>query len=449
MNSLYSLIFALLFAHGANAVEFKVREGVDFSKLDKYQKIYSLPYLASRIHNVFQHPTLDKDEIGKYLKWGEAGLTIMANPNEEPALAIKTNYFLEYGGHSAPTESVNCFKKSRNPFRPLKGLKVALDPGHIGGKFSKLEKKYVLMDGGRIDFNEGDLNYYTALKLKLMLERAGAEVFMTRGKESAALGSFDDWFSIDKNIMDAYDSWRLAKFGAHKDAEGRLADIALFKAERETTFYVFFGREEMRKRADLINEFNPDFTLLIHYNGYPGEYNRQGVQTRKTRDEHGQNVGTNTQNYNMLFVPGSFMKNELNEKHTQFHFLKLLLDNKIIDGSIDLCTDLLGSVMKKFKDLKTADYGDPYYTADVSLPIVKKDGQQLRGIFHRNLDMLRFLNAPSCYMELFVQDNFEEAEILNTNNAKLKQHRVPKKILNVARSYFKGIKKYFKAKTCK
>ncbi|HEY8966562.1 MAG TPA: hypothetical protein VIM58_08970, partial [Candidatus Methylacidiphilales bacterium] len=63
--------------------------------------------------------------------------------------------------------------------KPLDGLRIAIDPGHIGGRWGQIEDRSIFYEGvGRLQ--EGDLNLITAAILTRELTALGATVFPTR-----------------------------------------------------------------------------------------------------------------------------------------------------------------------------------------------------------------------------------------------------------------------------
>jgi N-acetylmuramoyl-L-alanine amidase len=107
--------------------------------------------------------------------------------------------------HTQPIPSAEKWPHPRpdNP-QPLKGYRIALDPGHVGGtmEFGELEWKFVRIARNPargipedIAFNEGNLALGTALLLDSMFRAAGAEVLLTRtGEGITAFGyDFDTW----------------------------------------------------------------------------------------------------------------------------------------------------------------------------------------------------------------------------------------------------------------
>ena len=62
---------------------------------------------------------------------------------------------------------------------PLKGLVIAIDPGHIGGDFSEMEGRHFQI-GSDPPVKEGNLTLLVSKKLKAVLETHGASVTLVR-----------------------------------------------------------------------------------------------------------------------------------------------------------------------------------------------------------------------------------------------------------------------------
>jgi N-acetylmuramoyl-L-alanine amidase len=79
------------------------------------------------------------------------------------------------------------FPFRQNPSgQPLKGLRVALDPGHIGGEWAEWEERLMHFRGTGFDIREGNITMSTALRLKELLSEQGANVFLARTKAGQA-----------------------------------------------------------------------------------------------------------------------------------------------------------------------------------------------------------------------------------------------------------------------
>jgi len=142
------------------------------------------------------------------------------------------------------------------PGKPLDGLRIAIDPGHIGGQFARLEERWYQIDHLR-PVAEGDMTLVTARLLKPRLEELGANVFLVRDQAAPVTTA---------RPRDFLAHARRKLRGAPDDEVRKLADR------------LFYRTAEIRARARLVNRdgpFRPDLVLCLHFNaerwGDPGE----------------------------------------------------------------------------------------------------------------------------------------------------------------------------------
>ena len=306
-------------------------------------------------------------------------------------------------------------KKNPNA-KKLEGIRIAIDPGHIANDFTMgdLEKKHIIIKGDSIngikdsiEIAEGILTFATAQLLKDKLEKEGATVFLTRTADHCAFGkTFTQWKKSDfKNAVDS-----LYKIGEFKSSQKQYFLSA--KVKDRDIFRVIFRDLELAKRAELINKFKPDYTVLIHFN-----VDETNSDWKKTTDK----------NFNMCFVAGAFMKNDLSSKEKRFEFLRLLITDDL-EKSIMLSS----YVTKQFEtelQVQTATILDAKYLIEGCLPT------NADGVFCRNLQLPRYIHSPLVYGETLYQDNINECKLLGKETDKTKN----KRIQQVAEAYFKGI----------
>ena len=277
-----------------------------------------------------------------------------------------------------------------------------------------LEKKHIIIKGDSlngitdsIEIAEGMLTYATAILLKEKLEAEGAIVFLTRTADKCAFGkTYQQWKKDD--LKTAVDS--LYKIGELKAWQKDHFNSS--KVKDRDIFRVVFRDLELAKRVELINNFKPDYTVVIHYN-----VDETNLDWNKTTNK----------NYNMCFVGGAFMKNDLSTKEKRFEFLRLLITDDL-EKSIAISS----SVMKSFEsELKvpTATARDAKYIIEGCLPT------EANGVYCRNLQLPRYVHSPIVYGETLYQDNINECKLLSAETDKTKNKRVQQ----VADAYFKGI----------
>ena len=130
--------------------------------------------------------------------------------------------------------------------RPLDGLHIAIDPGHIGGEWAKIEARWLLVGDGP-PVKEGEMTLLVAELLKPRLEALGAKVSLVRETNEPITPLRPE------SLMD------LARDGA----DGGTSEDSLRKfAER-----LFYRTAEIRARAEVVNQkIKPDLVLCLHFN---------------------------------------------------------------------------------------------------------------------------------------------------------------------------------------
>lgn len=314
----------------------------------------------------------------------EEARTIMLEKGKRPFLPefVKT--------YSLPPEYL---KPKPTAQLPLKGLRIALDPGHIASDtaMGRMEDKYLLFktvsekDSVVVSIAEGILTWKTANALAVLLRSQGAEVFLTRSRpEITAFGK-------------TYAQWRKDDFARTLDSLIKESpnDLTLRKIKsgkirsENAIFRNVFRDAELRKRSEIINAFRPDLTVIIHYN--VDEKNKPWDRP-------------SPKNYCMTFIGGSFQAGELGDAERRFDFLRLLLTDDMENSR-----KIAGLTALEFKSelnvplAKTADA--TYlgaYCIDAGLP----------GVYCRNLSLTRLIQGTLVYGESLYQDNVKECLLL-------------------------------------
>jgi N-acetylmuramoyl-L-alanine amidase len=289
----------------------------------------------------------------------------------------------------------------------LKGIKVAIDPGHFGGAFAELEERYVAIpaevtkNNQPIRFFEGDLTYLTALELQRLLKDEGAVVLLTRS--GIGQGAIKEDFS----------KWR----ETHSDLNQSTSPLSKI-------FRTHYNREDLKERAKIINEFSPDITIVIHYNAH------------LTEEEEKQKSLVTKCNYNLAFIPGAFGSGELKTIGDRYEFLRLIVTDQIHE-SFKLSECITRQFVKQL--------GIPLIAADEKTSYTEASClMQAPGIYCRNLALTRLVHSPVCYGETLVQNNQDEIYRLSEHNTSVENIPCPQRVKEVAQAYFEGIKEYYK-----
>lgn len=128
------------------------------------------------------------------------------------------------------------------PDQPLAGLKIAIDPGHIGGKWAKMEERW-LQIGNTPSVQEGDMTLTVAKLLKPKLEGLGATVTLVRDKTEPVTDIRPEM--LEKQVPSGTPTGNI----------------------RQQAELLFYRKAEIRARGRLVNEvIKPDITLCLHFN---------------------------------------------------------------------------------------------------------------------------------------------------------------------------------------
>lgn len=312
------------------------------------------------------------------------------------------------------TESEKNLTTSKSPDKPLEGIKIAIDPGHFSmdSEGAKIDERYmsVELDGEKINFFEADLSLATAKYLKSFLEKYGSEVFITRqerGKSSYGM-FYEDWLKDLEKIKNCLEE----RFFYHEE----------FKNHSFENFYA--TNCDIRNRAKMINAFHPDLTIIIHFNV---DDFRNGLPSDK--------------NYSLIFVPGSFLADELRNKMDRIQFLRLFLTSHLQDSIL-----LSEKIEKQFNEyLKVPPL--PQKLETEIIPTYTKHCVFVQdGIWARNLSLTRLVHSPLAYTEVLYQNNREELKNLSNLTEEIDGMKTSKRIKGAATAHFYGIVEYLHAK---
>jgi N-acetylmuramoyl-L-alanine amidase len=326
---------------------------------------------------------------------------------------------------------------------PLAGLRIAIDPGHSAGSMNEAmrENKYMLLltpDRRRLKFYESQLNLLTAMILKDLLDKDGATVMLTRDTNRQTYPvSFDRWMRRDFNRAVRE---KLQDNSIKTEEANRL----LYKAGDRARLKFFNSEYELPYRAKLINAFHPHLTVLAHYDANEGEpayeskylrikeiMGKQGLCSERMEEirEVVDSIGEIKKDFCTVFVPGCFLRGELDAMESRIEFLRL-----IISPDLDNSVRYSKYVIDNFRRLLKVP------AADKSFPGSFNVGFCRNGIYARNFRLTRLVRGTLCLGEPLQQNNMAEALQL----ADISDGKVPERVKIVARAYHDAIRKYVK-----
>jgi len=326
-----------------------------------------------------------------------------------------------------PYKPIEDWIASDDADKPLMGLRVALDPGHVAGSLeeAELEGKYIKVRKGAqqldINFWEADLTLATALMIQRELANKGAEVMLTRqlpGYSSMGI---------------PYSEWKRRQMKKDLEAELRAGRITLEEKiyfQRRATdrdlFRRFFNQLDLRNRAKLVNAFKPHIVLIIHYNVDKDNWEK--------RDAEGYFQPGNA-NYCMAFVPGGIMSKELSTPEDRMYLLYALLTQNI-QKSRTLASDFIEASVKHTQVEIVSPISGPDYLQAACRATPEA------GVYARNLALTRMITRPLCYGESLCQDHWKEIQELSKAEIEIQGLTVSRRIQEVADAYVETVLNY-------
>jgi hypothetical protein len=240
----------------------------DWASLEAYQKTITRAEFTRLINEVYtpdggfwDFATIDD---GKVVIYSDSAKT-------EPVFTL---HFAANDAACAPLPYVYKTQAvSKDPARPLTGIKIALDPGHIGGDWAKLEARYFKL-GDDPPVMEAQLNMITCQRLAERLEADGADIIWAKK-------GYDPTTSLRPEDLHREAIAALALSGSHASAYTpsylfgiqmpRLSRHRTDQAATETRIdneaaLLFYRVAEIRARGDVVNPQHPDLTICVHYN---------------------------------------------------------------------------------------------------------------------------------------------------------------------------------------
>lgn len=145
--------------------------------------------------------------------------------------------------------------------KPLAGLRIALDPGHLGGAWARMEERFLQVGESR-PVVEGEMTLRVARLIAPKLRELGAEVTSVRE-------ALEPTTPLRPETLRAAARAELAVQGVETPREnydgandpGRAQTV---QAESELLFY---RNAEIRQRAALVNaKLQPDLVICLHFN---------------------------------------------------------------------------------------------------------------------------------------------------------------------------------------
>ena len=259
--------------------------------------------------------------------------------------------------------------------KPLSGLTIALDPGHLGGKWAKMEERWFQV-GDSKPVQEGDLTLRVARILASRLRELGAKVsFVRNSDEPTTVKRPDDFRELARKI--------LVTNGVPQPRTDVLDpnDPAKEQTIRWQSEILFYRYSEIRRRAARVNfKLHPDLVLCLHFNA-EGWGDPSSPTLTDTNHLH-------------LLVNGSYLAEELEFDDERFEMIRRLL-SRAYEEELPLA-DTIAMAMAHETALP------PYaYPTTNSTTKVGTSGY----VYARNLLATRLYRCPVVYCEPYVMNS--------------------------------------------
>lgn len=190
--------------------------------------------------------------------------------------------------------------------QPLAGLRIALDPGHLGGAWARMEERWFTLAGGT-PVVEGELTLQVARHLAPRLTALGAEVLWVRQTPGPVTAQRPaDFFPLARALLAAQGVTHPRETYRSLEEPGRGQTV---QAQAE---FLFYRQAEIRERARVVNTLlKPDLVLCLHLNAEAWGRPDQPAFV--------------PQNHFHLLVNGAYSAGELRLDDQRFEMLRHLL----------------------------------------------------------------------------------------------------------------------------
>ncbi len=259
---------------------------------------------------------------------------------------------------------------------PLSGVKIAIDPGHLGGTWAKMEERWFQI-GNSIPVTEGDLTLRVAQILAPRLQNLGAKVTLVRSAPGPVTKVRPEELKIQAEAsLRARGAANIFPSYSGSDDPNR-EDSIPWEAER-----LFYRVDEIHTRAEIVNEkIKPDLVLCLHFNAEPWGAPAHPVLV--------------SMNHLHLLVNGAYSSGELGFDDERFAMLLKLLNRTYSEELA--CSESVAASMARITGLP------PYRYSGANAKSVGKSGY----VWARNLLANRLYECPVIFIEPYVMNSQE------------------------------------------
>ncbi|MAS94616.1 MAG: hypothetical protein CMO55_15560 [Verrucomicrobiales bacterium] len=202
-----------------------------------------------------------------------------------------------------------------NSTRPLDGVLIAIDPGHIGGKWVTWDDRHFRIGRDTIEVREGEMTLTVAKILERDLSLLGARVLLTRNSNHPV---------TEERVETLQEEARHYLIQRKKVPSGSLIS--------STAKAMFAISSEIRERGNLVNEsLQPDLALCLHFNASPMSARYPSFKTP---------------NHLHLLINGCYSGGEIAEDDTRMEMLLRILQ-RVYYEEVELADEISRPMQKE------------------------------------------------------------------------------------------------------
>jgi hypothetical protein len=343
--------------------------------LDLYQGTLTRQEFEQKLHTLY-------DPFGAltgYLDINDARVIVYPSTTERK----DPQFTLQFAPPNQPVAPMRWFRtpeefraETKPLEKPLNGLRVAIDPGHIGGPWAQIEERSTRYNHSA-PVQEGDLNLITARILKQKLIDLGASVFVVRDStEPVTPYRPEDMMPVARDLLVQHSQHSTHLRGLPPDKLNLLFGSRVL----ELAEFLFYRCSEIVERGNRIrNNFVPDITVTLYLDATPSS--ARGHVT--------------SANSNIFFVHGCYTRSEMADPEMQRKCIY-----KMVEGSSEIEAEVAADIATVFTQrtgLPPVEYGDSPTTRQV-LP-------NNRYVVARNLAANREYDGPVVCTEPYFMNN--------------------------------------------
>ncbi len=336
----------------------------DWSVLDRYQKSITREEFTYLLNHCYARRESDYNGMIE-IQFDRARIRKQSNFSAGGYYDL----FFKPGAFAPPSENrywrsaVEHEALPKNNNRPLEGIRIAVDPGHIGGIWHTWDDRNFKIGKDTIAVQEGRMTLKVAEILARDLSALGATVYLTRHELEPV---------TDLRVEDLREEARSYLIRKRKVPSSGMIS--------QTAKVMFAISSEIRTRADLVNEsMRPDLALCLHFNAAPWRGR----------------IALNAPNHLHLLINGCYSDGEIKEDDTRLEMLLRLLQ-RVYYEEVGLA-DTLAKTMQRETGLPHMGYGGNSGKAVIDNKYV----------WARNLLANRMFMCPVIFFEPYCMNNKE------------------------------------------